>query len=60
MGNIPEEVRKIFAEWGAKGGKAGMGEKKKRGDTEYYKGLAAKATKARKRKPKAEKRNSGQ
>jgi hypothetical protein len=47
-----EEIKKYLASIGSKGGKAGAGESKKRGDKAYYERiskLAVKARKARKR-----------
>jgi hypothetical protein len=49
-------IRKYLAELGAKGGAIGgkaTGKVKVRGDSDFYKKLAAKATKARARKAKA-------
>lgn len=41
------DVKKYLADIGRKGGESGKGEKKKRGDSEYYKKLAAKRKKSK-------------
>jgi len=43
-----EEIKKYLASIGSKGGKAGTGESKLRGGTEYYKRISQLAAKARK------------
>ena len=45
MSSPSEEVRKFMREIGRKGGQA-SGETKRRGDSEYYKALSAKAVAA--------------
>ena len=50
---LSKAARKLFAKIGAEGGKAGTGKAKSRGDSDYYKALAKKAAKARKKAKKS-------
>jgi hypothetical protein len=45
-----KEIAAYFRKFGEKGGRAGRGRAKRRGDAEYYRALALKSVKARKAK----------
>ena len=47
---IHDEVHRFLSKIGTRGGASGQGEAKRRGSSEYYKRLSAKAAKARAKK----------
>ncbi|MGE5346339.1 MAG: hypothetical protein ACM3JH_10315 [Acidithiobacillales bacterium] len=49
-----KEITAYFRKFGEKGGRAGKGKAKRRGDAEYYRALALKSVKARRAKKAAE------
>ncbi|HUJ08560.1 MAG TPA: hypothetical protein VL171_00900 [Verrucomicrobiae bacterium] len=55
--HINEAVRRFLKEIATKGGKAGTGKAKVRGNKAYYKRLSARAAKARKAKAARQKAN---